>query len=203
MISFGEKFAIMLPSIFFFVVSIINTLENANLLIEIGKYITEDNNWELHIREISIEILTTTYSSTYIEFIILSITNGLSTIFVLNEPIIGTFFIIIGIIISLFGFKYIGIEKHLVDKEKKIFKLDNEYEKKGSEIKIVKREFNLTKKIETLSHILSISEIGYIGLYGISGFNKISTEYIPWIGFFFGAVFGFIFDKYLLPHLYP
>lgn len=198
MISFGERFAILMPSIFFWVVSLITSLEARKESIEIGAILSTQEDSRDFFPEIVREMLSSSYHSVFLEFIILSITNGLSIIFVLHESVIGTIFSIFGIIVSLFGFSYLGIEKQLQDNH---YEKDERSNHGYNEVMLARTLFIYSGKIDTITAALSIGQIGYIGSYGCQFTKNIPIEWTPWFFFTVCLIIGLFFSQYLIERI--
>ena len=106
MISPGEKIAILMPSVFFIVLIIIKSVTDARLAYELKT--------KLNIKDQSVinEVINPSlYLGLFFDYMILSITNGLSLILVLKQIEIGIIQLLIGIITSILGIVYLDADR--------------------------------------------------------------------------------------------
>lgn len=184
MISFGERVAIIFPSIFFFTLVIINTVEITSFcrkLVERGANISK-SEW------VSIAY-SQTMSNHFIEYIILSITNGLSLIFVLEQQEFGVVTMIVGVVSSLIGLTY------------------KNYEAETLRIELGLGGVDRTLKSEYLFSILFSLSVAYIGFFWFHGspytFPFLSDFPTSWVSFLLFFIVGLIFDRKIMDRLLP
>lgn len=166
MISSGEKIAILMPSVFFIVLIIIKSVSDARLVYELKA--------RLNVRDETVltEVISPSlYLGLFLDFMILSITNGLSLILVLNQIEIGIIQLLIGIIASILGIVYLDADRELIARQA--------YEK------------TITNRIFSFCYYFTFAQMGYFIFFDITIFT-LDVLFSPWIGFtafFIGAYF--------------
>lgn len=107
MVVFGERFAILVPSIFFYLIGMMSEVEIMKLALETASYIKKSDKVEAGLSSNLIELKDNFMGhhlhSIYLEFHIASIANGLSLIFVFSEKVLGLIFILVSFILSHYG----------------------------------------------------------------------------------------------------
>jgi hypothetical protein len=165
-ISSGEKIAILMPSVFFIVLIIIKSVSDARLVYELKA--------RLNVRDETVltEVISPSlYLGLFLDFMILSITNGLSLILVLNQIEIGIIQLLIGIIASILGIVYLDADRELIARQA--------YEK------------TITNRIFSFCYYFTFAQMGYFIFFDITIFT-LDVLFSPWIGFtafFIGAYF--------------
>jgi hypothetical protein len=165
-ISSGEKIAILMPSVFFIVLIIIKSVSDARLVYELKA--------RLNVRDETVitEVISPSmYLGLFLDFMILSITNGLSLILVLNQIEIGIIQLLIGIIASILGIVYLDADRELIARQA--------YEK------------TITDRIFSFCYYFTFAQMGYFIFFDITIFT-LDVLFSPWIGFtafFIGAYF--------------
>ena len=170
MISLGERIAIIMPSIFFNIIILVKMISDVRLIIEV-----EDTT------ALSPKILINTlmphfYLVFFIDFIFLSVTNGLSIIFVLKQSELGVIQLLFGIILIVLGLSFIEMERGMNYME--------EYKK------------SLTEKMFNICIYFSFGQMGYLGGFGINIIKSIPSFYSNWIFFTIFVVIGYIYDRF-------
>ncbi len=169
MITQGEKIAILMPSIFFIVLIIIKSVTDARLAYELRTKFNIQN--QSAINEI---VNPNMYLGLFLDFMILSITNGLSLILVLNQIEIGVIHLLVGIISSILGIVYLDAEKALISQKL--------YDKV------------ITNQIFIFCFYFTFAQMGYFILFDIQLFS-INVIYSPWVGFFAFFIVAYLFEK--------
>ena len=169
MISSGEKIAILMPSVFFIVLIILKSVSDARL--------AYDLRTKLHIKNDSVisEIINPNlFLGLFFDFLILSITNGLSLILVLEQVEIGIILLLVGVIASLLGVVYLDAEKDLIAK------------------KITEK--TITDRIFAFCYYFTFGQMGYFIFFDIQIYS-LSVFFSPWIGFVIFFVVAYFFEK--------
>lgn len=169
MITPGEKIAILMPSVFFIVLVIIKSVSDARLAYDLKMKLNISN--ESMISEI---INPNLFLGLFFDFLILSITNGLSLILVLNQIEIGIIQLLIGVIASLLGLVYLDAEKDLIAK------------------KITEK--TITDRIFTFCYYFTFAQMGYFIFFDIQLFS-LGVFFSPWIGFVLFFIVAYFFEK--------
>ena len=170
MVAPGEKIAILMPSVFFIVLIIIKSVSDARLAYELKV--------RLNIKDDSVitEIINPSlYLGLFLDFMILSITNGLSLILVLNQIEIGIIQLLIGIITSILGIVYLEADRELIARQ--------DYEK------------TITDRLFSFCFHFTFAQMGYFILFGIPLFS-LNLFFPPWIGFIAFFIGAYFFEKW-------
>ena len=165
----GEKIAILMPSVFFIVLIIIKSVSDARLAYDLRS--------KLHIKDDSViaEVINPNlFLGLFLDFMILSITNGLSLILVLNQIEVGIIQLLVGIIASILGIVYLEADKDLI--VKKIY------------------EKSITDRIFAFCYYFTFAQMGYFIFVDIRFFS-LDVGFSPWIGFVAFGVIAFFFEK--------
>ena len=169
MITPGEKIAILMPSVFFIVLIILKSVNDARLAYELRT--------KLHIKDESVisEIINPNlFLGLFFDFLILSITNGLSLILVLEQVEIGIILLLVGVIASLLGVVYLDAEKELIAN------------------KITEK--TITDRIFAFCYYFTFGQMGYFIFFDIQ-FYSLSVFFSPWIGFGIFFVVAYFFER--------
>ena len=124
-----------------------------------------DLKTKLHIKNDSVitEVINPNlFLGLFLDFMILSITNGLSLILVLNQIEIGIIQLLVGIIASILGIVYLDADKDLI--AKKIY------------------EKTITDRIFAFCYYFTFAQMGYFFFFDIQLFS-LNVIFSPWIGF--------------------
>jgi len=165
----GEKIAILMPSVFFIVLIIIKSVSDARL--------AYDLKTKLHIKNDSVitEVINPNlFLGLFLDFMILSITNGLSLILVLNQIEIGIIQLLVGIIASILGIVYLDADKELI--AKKIY------------------EKTITDRIFAFCYYFTFAQMGYFLFFDIQLFS-LNVIFSPWIGFVTFGIIAYFFER--------
>jgi len=168
-ISPGEKIAILMPSVFFIVLIIIKSVTDARLAYELKT--------KLNIKDQSVidEVINPSlYLGLFFDYMILSITNGLSLILVLKQIEVGIIQLLIGIITSILGIVFLDADKDLIAQKL--------YDK------------TITDRIFTFCSYFTFAQMGYFIFFDIQ-LLSLNVIFSPWIGFFAFFLIGYLFEK--------
>jgi len=168
-IASGEKIAILMPSVFFIVLIIVKSVSDARLAYELKARLNVED--ETVITEV---ISPSLYLGLFLDFMILSITNGLSLILVLEQIEIGIIQLLVGIIASILGIVYLDADRDLIARQV--------YEK------------TITDRIFSFCFYFTFAQMGYFIAFDIQFFS-LDVLISPWVGFtaFFGL--AYIFER--------
>jgi hypothetical protein len=169
MITSGEKIAILMPSVFFIVLIIIKSVSDARLVYELKTRLGVKD--ETVITEV---INPSLYLGLFLDFMILSITNGLSLILVLNQIEIGIIQLLIGIIASILGIVYLDTDRDLIARQA--------YEK------------TITDRIFSFCYYFTFAQMGYFIFFDLKIFS-LNLLFSPWIGFIAFFVGAYFFER--------
>jgi hypothetical protein len=165
----GEKIAILMPSVFFIVLIIIKSVSDARL--------AYDLKTKLHIKNDSVitEVINPNlFLGLFLDYMILSITNGLSLILVLNQIEIGIIQLLVGIIASILGIVYLDADKELIAQKV--------YEK------------TITDRIFAFCYYFTFAQMGYFIFFDIQ-FYSLDVVFSPWIGFVTFSIVAYFFER--------